>query len=335
MRIHWFAITVHRDFEYCVDLWDHYFSGSLGYLQSSLRAGRGFQRLDVALHEAKLYSSPIQQKSFENKEFCHFEFTGTACDCLIPTVFQDFCAFLQSDGIEFSITRLDLAFDNLAFTPFEFLDQLKSNNVVSIAKRKTINVDSSPFERRENDELGCDTVYFGSKLSQRFLRVYNKRGFTRLELVCKSDRALAVALDIFEHSYIDWDFVAREHLVQYVNFPEWKLWTDFIHNATSADIIITSARRTSLSRLDNWLRRQVSVALSVYVDVHGVHEGFEKIKEMVNHARAEKDRSRYAAVLQLEQPFINLRSLSVPDIHDFIDSIEFPSPFAGSGGLYV
>ena len=326
MKIHWFAVTVYQTYEYSLDLWDHYFSLELGQLNQSVRGGRGFQNIDVGLHEAKLYYNPVQQADSIIKDYCHFEFTGSACDCVIPTHFRDFISFLQTDGVLFKVTRLDIAWDNLGFTPQEFFQAVRSDLVVTCAKRETLSIVQSPYEIREDGQIGCDTCYLGSKSSNRFVRVYNKRGGTRLEFVCRDDRAHAVTLDIFENLYGDWDFTAREHLLDYMNFPSWSSWTDFIKYAKQADLVITPARKVALIKIEKWLERQVSVALSVFYDVHGWDTAQHILDRMLFEAINSRDRSRYAAVLGLCSPFENLKNLRVPDVHDMAEFDLDPVP---------
>ena len=55
-----------------------------------------------------------------------------------------------------------------------------------------------PFERQENGELGTHTVNLGSRQSERMIRVYNRRGFTRLEMELKDKRADLVAKEILQ-----------------------------------------------------------------------------------------------------------------------------------------
>ena len=73
----------------------------------------------VGLAESKLYCDPIPQSTIP-VDYYHLEFTGTACDGVIPTHFQDLVLCLQADNIPFRVTRLDLSFDNLSFTPQDF-----------------------------------------------------------------------------------------------------------------------------------------------------------------------------------------------------------------------
>jgi len=318
MKIHWFSVTLFASYELCLDLWHQYFSLELGQLVNTSRGGRGFQNIDVALHETKLYYNPVAQGDVV-KEYCHFEFTGQSCDSVIPVHFRDFVHRLSDDGIIYSITRLDLAWDDLAFTPQEFYQFIHSGSVVTPAKRETLSLVQSPFELRDDGQEGCDTCYIGSKTSERFLRVYNKRGGTRLEFVCKGLRAHVVASDIFGYMYADWDIIARENLLDYIDFPSWSLWQDFIKFAQAADIVISPARKVALIKIEKWIERQVSVALSVFYDVHGWEVAQEKIDRMIFEAINSRDRSRYESILQLAPPFQNLRALQVPELHSLID----------------
>jgi len=318
MKIHWFSVTLFASYELCLDLWRQYFSLELGQLVNTSRGGRGFQNIDVALHETKLYYNPVAQGDVI-KDYCHLEFTGQSCDSVIPVHFRDFVNRLSEDNIIYSVTRLDLAWDDLAFSPLEFFQFIHSGSVVTSAKRESLSIVQSPFEARDNGDLGCDTCYIGSKSSERFLRVYNKRGGTRLEFVCKGLRAHVVASDIFGHMYADWDIVGRENLLDYIDFPSWLLWQGFIKFAQAADIVISPARKVALIKIEKWIERQVSVALSVFYDVHGWQLAQEKIDRMIFEAINSRDRSRYQSILQLAPPFENLRALQVPELHSIID----------------
>jgi len=306
MRIHWFAFTVFSTQEHGRDLWKRHLQDALGFLTDTERKGRGFDSIDVALNEAKFYYNPIQPKKQDldgpelpQVEYYHVEIPGSACDCLLPTVFRDIFADLAASGLRFQVKRIDIAFDDVPFSPVEFCKAVINGYAVTLAKRETLSLVQSPFQVKENGTFGSDTCYLGSKTSGRFLRIYNQRGFTRLEFVCKDERAQVVCADIFEHMYGDWDYLAREHLVQYIRFTEeFSQWHDFIKTAQSADIKISSARLVSLSRMEGWFERQVAVSLSVFYEVWGPKVADTKLKKMVTKG-ASRDRSRYRSVLQL------------------------------------
>lgn len=307
MRIHWFSFTVHASEEHGRALWAKHLHLGLGDPVSTERKGRGFENISVGLQEAKFYFNPIQQKPKEDEpetkkkvEYYHIEIPGSACDCLVPSVFSDIVDDLKYSGLRWSVKRIDIAWDNVPFLPVEFFNAVCNNFVVSLAKRETLSLVQTPFEIREDASgFGCDTCYIGSKESQRFVRVYNQRGFNRLEFVCRDERAHVVALDIFSYAYQDWDLTGREHLVQYITFSEeFSQWHKFIGFAKSADIKISSARLISLSSMQDWFERQVSVSLSVWFEVWGERTAMHKLKDIISKAER-RDRSRYSAVLQL------------------------------------
>ncbi len=204
MRIHWFSFTVHASEEFGREVWQKFFFHSLGALVDSDRKGRGFENIDVALNEAKFYYNPIQKKEegLEIKEYCHFEFTGQACDAIVPEYFARMFDFLSASGFRFAIKRIDLAFDEVPFSPLEYYKAIMNEFCTTLAKRESLSIIQAPFALREDGQMGCDTCYIGDKSSMRFIRVYNQRGFTRLEMVCRDERAHVVAEDIFKHEYI-------------------------------------------------------------------------------------------------------------------------------------
>jgi hypothetical protein len=302
MKIHWFAFTVHASEEYGRGLWKEFLLHPLGILADTDRKGRGFENISVALNEAKFYYNPIQSKK-ENepiKQYFHFELPGSACDAVTPDTFQSLYLHLKASGYRFAIKRLDLAFDDCPFSPVEFMKMLMLEDcAVTLAKRETFSITQTPFKRRDNFYMGCETTYVGDATSQRYIRVYNKRGATRLEMVCKDERADVVCADLFQYAYPDWDRIGRGHVVQYIRFDDrFVQWQEFVNGAVSADIKISSARVVSLSRMEGWFERQVSVALSVYYEVWGHREADKKLKHIISKAER-RDRSRYASVLQL------------------------------------
>lgn len=301
MRIHWFSFTVHAPEDFARQLWHKFFFHSLGPLVNTDRKGRGFENIDIALNEAKFYYNPIQQKQegSEVKEYFHFELTGEACDAIAPEYFSHVFDFLTASGFRFAMKRLDLAFDNVPFSPVEFCKAIMNEFCITLAKRESLSIIQQPYGLRDDGQIGSDTCYIGHKSSMRFIRVYNQRGFTRLEMVCRDERAHVVAEDIFKHEYSEWDAVARGHVVQYIRFDErFSQWADFVGTVVSANIKISSARVVSLSRMEAWFERQVSVALSVYREVWGDREADIRLKKIIDKAER-RDRSRYSAVLQL------------------------------------
>lgn len=301
--VHWFSITIHQDFEKVKILWSQFFMLGLGALVDTGHGGRGYKQICQALLGAKIYFDHNNAK--EGKEHCHIEIPGSACEAVLPSVFPELVNFLSESNVRFSIKRADFAFDGVPFSPQNFLDGLMSENLVSLIKRDpslnndSIRVSQSPCALRENGEVGTMTVYAGSASSQRMVRVYNKRGDTRLELQLRDERAHAVCLDVFAHAWEEWEFTVKTHLRQFIDFKNTDWWAVFVSIAHRADLKISSARRMSLTRMEEWFNRQVVVSLSVYEDVWGKAEAKQRIDKLINKARKTRDRSRYASVLQL------------------------------------
>lgn len=301
--VHWFAITIFQDFEKTKRLWEEFFSLGLGVLVDKGHGARGYKQISEALQGAKVYYDHVTAK--EGKEHCHIEIPGSACEAILPSAFPDLVNYLHGNNIRFSIKRVDFAFDGVPFTPQDFLNGLLSDNLVSLIKRdpslenESIRKEESPCKLRENGEIGTMTVYAGSKSSDRMVRVYNKRGDTRLEFQMRDERAHAVCLDVFAHSWDEWEYTVKAHLRQFIDFSKTDWWAVFVSISHRADLKISSARRVSLARMEEWFNRQVVVALSVYEDVWGKEEARYRLNGLVSKARNKRDRSRYLSVLQL------------------------------------
>ena len=224
MRIHWFAFTFFGDREEFDAFYREFFTPTFGNYVEQEYGGRGYRIIATTAIGIRLYFDPVSKS--EKGNHCHVEIPGEACDCIIPDVFREIMTYLVYsrwvNGIllsnMFCVKRLDLAFDNTPFTPEEWLKGICGSNVITLAKRDKIRIDYSPYALRDNGEQGCMTVYLGSNDSDRMIRVYNKRGYTRLELQMRDERAHLVALDVLLLSPTKWNEKALSHLIQYVTF---------------------------------------------------------------------------------------------------------------------
>jgi DNA relaxase NicK len=297
--VHWFAITIFQDMDKVKAIWSNFFAFGLGILANKGHGARGYKQIAEALLGSKIYYD--HQSATEGKEHCHIEISGTACEALIPATFQNLVNYLKQNEIRFSIKRADFAFDGVPFSPQTFLDGLMSDNLVSLIKRdpsldnESIRIEQSPCRLRENGEVGTTTVYAGSKSSDRMVRVYDKRGDVRLEFQMRNERAHAVCLDVFAHALAEWENTVKAHVRQFVDFKNTNWWAEFISTSYKANLKISRAREISLERMENWIIRQVVVALSVHEDIYGK----AGINKLVTEARRSRNRSRYASVLQL------------------------------------
>jgi len=261
--IHWLSFTVHSDSDSAFTIYKLLFKDTFGDLQELGHGGRGFKEIYHALLEFKLYLSPV----LDNDQYFHFEIPGQACELIDWQLLQALDIILKSNHEgQYSYTRLDLAFDYVPFTPQDVEQAIKENKLRSLAKRETLEIHQSPFAQKENGEIGTYTVELGSRYSERMIRVYNKRGFTRLELELKDRRADLVAKELFGMSEgSEWFSVMLSHLRDYIDFyPRW--WGEFIGGTGRAWAIVGNAKDLTMSKLLHWVDYQVSPALSVMYD---------------------------------------------------------------------
>ena len=234
----------------------------------------GFKTLYKALLETRLKANPIAQDGIDNQYFC-FEIPGQACDAIPDKDIQEFIVSLNSLE-KARITRLDLAWDGVPFTPEQVKEAVDHGQMRSYLRRKNMSYTVTPYEDREDGQIGTSSLRLGSRSSERMLRVYNERGPVRIELQTKSGRADLVARDVLIQLPEFWIDKAIGHLRDYVDFLDgvtgkllpW--WDEFVHNQDRAMKTISNARVVTLNSMLSWVNNAVSPTLSVIADLVGM-----------------------------------------------------------------
>src|SRR5690606_25726491 len=121
---------------------------------------------------------------------------------------------------------------------------------------------------REDGQIGHSIFRMGSRQSSRYLRVYNLHGPVRLEIETRSKRADTIARDVLVHAPDDWAAKAMAHLRDFVDVHA-DYWQEFIQGEARANCTVTDARTSEMSRISDWLYKQVAPSLSVLADVYG------------------------------------------------------------------
>jgi DNA relaxase NicK len=281
-RIHWLSFTVHTMSEDVFTLYEVLFKDTFGALVPLGNGGRGFKEIHTGLLGFKVYLHPIN----ENAAYFHVEIPGEACDCLQWEYYFGLLNYLESNFHgKYIFKRIDLAFDYVPFTPKEVEDAIKAERVRSLAKRESLEVFDSPFKPRENGELGCYTVEFGSRSSERMVRIYNKRGFTRIELQAKDDRAHFIGIQLLNIQDKDkWFPVMISHLRDFLDIDApW--WEEFINGNARAYLTVSKPRELELERIAAWFDHQIAPTFSVLVDgMDGV-----ELRSMINRGRRRRN----------------------------------------------
>lgn len=261
--VDWLTLTVYANLAVVKKLVTENFS-MLGEFLEVGHGGMGYPLCLSALLGAKIFHSPK-----DGSIRCTIVLPGKACAAVPPEFFSVFHGQLVELGVRFNYTRIDTAFTGVGFSPVEFGQAVKDEKVRSLAKRATLKLISSPYKEREDGKMGCDTVYFGSRESQRYLRVYNLHGPTRLEVEYKSERANLVARALFVLHVSDWYMMAVSHLRDFLDVSsDW--WRALIQGGKRAFAKIINAKKVAMTELVRWIDGQVSPALSAVVDCLGM-----------------------------------------------------------------
>lgn len=290
-QIHWFAVTIWNSADYGLKLWEVWFEKSLGEMQNQGYGGRLYKSIYKALAEAKLYCSPkLAGQEGGNSGHFHLEFPGSACEALQPQLIQEFVNTLVRYD-RFQVTRLDLAWDGVPFSPAE-LDTADKNDLFrTYARRSTFRLENSRHEPRENGTVGHSIFRMGSRKSGRHLRVYDYHGPVRLELECRAKRADLIARDVLPNNPDEWSDKAIPHLRDFLDVDT-DYWRDFVKQHARANRTIIDARTNEVARITWWLFKQVSPSLSLLVDLYGE----DIVWQMVYTGRAKRGK-RFDAIL--------------------------------------
>lgn len=210
-------------------------------------------------------------------------------------------------------SRLDVAWDVSTFTPDTVEAAFRAGDVVARIDR-TLNPDTGRMkgiERRSNHE--GDTVYLGSRTSERFVRVYDRRGPTRIELELKERRAVELWRRMLAlNDEAAWGMEALAELRHFLDFRKldhgldgkpiaaryryllpW--WSEFVQGAERRSTVLPR-RAPKLEKMDAWLRRQVAPVLALVVDALG--ESVTRDLLTVGRASYQKRPDRVALLME-------------------------------------
>ena len=156
------------------------------------------------------YPAPLQTfihvgPRFDSEEHISVQLTSTTFD-LIPDPAKrliSFIAALKDEDMPYSVTRCDFAFDHGHISPLDAMALFDSGQLNTRARTK---------EWRSS--RAGDTFYIGARKSEKYVRVYNYRGFNRIELEMKKE----TASQIF-HEWLNDPYAPDEALASFCTFP--------------------------------------------------------------------------------------------------------------------
>ena len=223
---------------------------------------------------------------FEKRILYNADRQSVRKDCW-TTAFNDLCDIVSAHG---QFTRLDLAIDDFT-KDFFTCDELWSlcDNGQCVSKFRTRNRNDKK-KISENEKIG-DTIYFGSRQSDVFLRVYDKfleqtekendpecDSWMRWELEIKGLKADYVANQLAERN-VDEGTIVVGILSNYIRFIKiddsnrsrctvLDKWQKFIDGIEKLRIVIGKILHTVDRKLD-WIKRQCLPTIAGLVKYNG------------------------------------------------------------------
>jgi len=208
------------------------------------KSGRQYKKIFVGPLGLRLYAYPGTQLH------CHLEIPGEAIEQMGQAAILELLSSLNElTGVDIAVspdarpvnwrcTRLDIAFDHVPFSPRQCYDAWQREDVRCAANR-----DSYKWIESETG----NTLYIGSRLSGRFVRIYDRRGFTRLEFELKGRWAAGIGDVVAAVQFAAWRDVGLGHLRQFLDFvardtggsisradllPWWAIFAERVERAT-------------------------------------------------------------------------------------------------------
>jgi len=233
--------------------------------------------------------------SIENRTT--LEFPGQACQMIGYIGLASFLDQLQVKFDKVRINRIDLAFDHCPFTVEDVLKCVEDDNLRSYFKREKVKYYNSPYEVNELGEVGTSGLYLGGRSSTRMIRIYNKHGFTRLEMEVKHEKAIQVGLDVLKAGSIENALImAMGHLRDYIDFFEgW--WEEFIADFDrNYSKLPDDVQEITIENIKSWFEKQVASAFFVMANMDGRY-----LEELFEIGKDKYKNSRYQGLIELAE----------------------------------
>lgn len=277
-------------------IWDVFLHNYFGELVDLGYGGRFYSCTYRAALGVTVRSFPVSTSDYFDDQgnyvsYTTLELPGAACQIMgytgLSDLFQALCRFYDT----VHVTRLDLAWDNVSFTPKQVYEAASSGCYRSYAKRDQLAYYEYPYKIAENGRVGLSSCTIGSRSSERYMRVYDKHGYTRLELELKDRRSDIVAVDLFTSGEYEACKLAFGHLRDYIDFlvlpsdtirelqnnrnvdyssyiVDW--WADLVCNIQRLYATVKgTAKNITVNKMLKWMLHQIAPAYSTLLEVTG------------------------------------------------------------------
>lgn len=203
-------------------------------------------------------------------------------------------------------SRLDLAFDTLAFHPMMAAIAYHNGNVVTQIRHNgfyPMNGIRKGLHVHLTDGL---KVTFGSRQSNRFLRTYMKDIWTRVELEIKAERSVEMWKSLLSHDPSEWSRVTLEEFRSFIDFrdltaaskpkncPLFDWWATFCQGASKNGVVVPRKKSTLEAGLDStksWMLTQFAASFAL---VEAVDPSFPELLLAQGRERIRKNPAKQA-----------------------------------------
>lgn len=256
---------------------------------------------------AKLYTGNVGVP--EGSELHGVGFSGEVCQKLGDAELLALIDRIVAWGGRVKCSRIDLALDHVPFTPLMAREALERGQVVCRAARNERGqVAHDWFQNRD----GSTGMYIGSRQSDRFMRIYDRHGFTRMELEVKGDQASAVlkVLVAMRADEVESTAFVVGTVRQFIEFCEradgvgvrgsvalpWWEWAS--SDRVSCALLVDRRDGLQVDRTLAWLSRSVAPSLGLIKAAYGQKavellldwmEGFRESEMRPRHRQALKE----------------------------------------------
>ena len=133
----------------------------------------------------------------------------------------------------------------------------------------------------------------GSRTSERYARVYDRRGFTRFELECKAERAEAIWAELELRDLELWPSTIIGHVRDFVDFL--RPWWDAVTGGMARAMLrLGSFPQATAESARAWLRRQAAPWMAALCQLDGGSDDFWR--ELITIGRGRYRRSHLLAL---------------------------------------
>jgi hypothetical protein len=261
---------------------------------------------------ATLLSEYLSRAADDN---AHVVLPGEVCAVGVDALLQ-LLTRLRMWSSRFTVARLDLAVDGVPFKPADAYAAVLAGHVVSWVRRGRDGTVSHVWHASNREGEGT-TLYIGRRSSQRFMRIYDKRGPTRVELELKDTYADAAARELVERrgddqeltrfvigclrEFCDFGVQDGAHGSRDAVLLPW--WAAFVGEVERIGKLVTDRREAlSVDRTLRWVDRAVVPSLAMIVACYG-DAGEELLTAWIDSAKPRLSPRHLAAIREFRYAY--------------------------------